>query len=100
MTREKELQICAEVLKRYGNRPQIIKAIEEMSELTHALSRYVATEAPDAGVRANVCEEIADVSVMLDQLRMIFDGGEVAGWREAKLARLAKKLHVEEETEQ
>lgn len=95
MTRERELLICAEALRHWGNRPQIIKAIEEMSELTHALSRYVGSQAPDAGVRANVCEEIADVSIMLDQLRMIFDNGQVEGWREAKLERLAKKLHME-----
>lgn len=75
----------------YGSDRQIDKAIEEMSELTKALLklRYDANEQ----TVENVFEEMADVEIMLDQLKLII--GDKAIYRCDKVYRLTEKLHEE-----
>ena len=56
---------------------QCIVAIEEMSELQKELCKFLRGEQYfDVNHFAHVREEIADVQIMLDQLKMIFDDGE------------------------
>ena len=80
----------------YGGNPQIDVAIEEMAELTQALiktKRYAGD--PDFVIfRRNVIEEIADVEIMLVQLRMIFNIQEddVDAEKDFKLSRLADRI--------
>lgn len=77
----------------YGEQAQIDMAIEEMSELTKALCK-VKRARDTAGITEagnNVIEEIADVQIMLDQLRIIF-GRDAAAEEEAKLERLTDRL--------
>lgn len=57
----------SDVINHYGRINQIIKCIEEMSELTQALTKYLGGETD------NITEEIADVEIMLEQMRFIFD---------------------------
>ena len=75
MTRQ---QTYRQILDCFGNTMQCIVAIEEMSELQKALAKYLrGLQYHDfADILANVREEIADVQIMLDQLKMIFDDGE------------------------
>lgn len=63
------------IISYYGEQFQIDKAIEEMSELTQALIK--ARQDPDNLTEENVLEEIADVWVMTEQLKLIFKGQEV-----------------------
>lgn len=70
----------------YGEIAQIDVAIEEMSELIQALSKY------KRGKEHNVEEEIADVSIMLDQLKIIFNNRKVKKIRKRKIARLETRL--------
>ena len=63
------------IISYYGEQFQIDKAIEEMSELTQALIK--ARQGPDNLTEENVLEEIADVWVMTEQLKLIFKGQEV-----------------------
>ena len=71
-------QIYKQILSQFGNTMQIIVAIEEMSELQKALAKYLrGLQYHDyAEVLADVREEIADVQIMLDQMKMIFDDGQ------------------------
>ena len=86
-------------VRQYGGNNQIDVAIEEMAELTQALiktKRYAADE--DFVIfRENVIEEIADVEIMLQQLRLIFgiDEGDVDAEKDFKLSRLADRLKQE-----
>lgn len=75
MTRQETYR---QILDCFGNTMQCIVAIEEMSELQKALAKYLrGLQYQDfADILANVREEIADVQIMLDQLKMIFDDGE------------------------
>lgn len=53
-------------IKEFGTDSQILMLIEEMGELTHALSRELNKR------ENNVMEELADVSLMLEQVRRIY----------------------------
>lgn len=80
-------------LEHYGPDAQITMVLEEMSELQKELCKYRRG-------RANydhIAEEIADVSIMLDQMRLLFQcGGAVQGWRLEKVRRLAGRIAEEE----
>lgn len=71
----------------YGTDNQTDVAIEEMAELTQALIHN------RRGRPANIPEEIADVEIMLEQLKIIHDcADEVEKQKDAKIKRLAFKL--------
>lgn len=76
-------------LAHYGHSAQICTAMEEMGELIAALNRYFFRQRGDIG---DVVEEIADVEIMLAQLRLIVGTEQVAEIKLAKLERLAKRL--------
>ena len=59
--------------------------IEEMSELTKALCKFWRKNADGRAV-ADIQEEMADVQIMLDQMKIIF--GETKDIEAAKIARL------------
>ena len=80
------------VIDQYGEQAQIDVAIEEMSELIKALikdRRYGNTKTLNS-----VLEELADVSIMLEQLLLIYDPEGDIGvkeWVEIKLERLKER---------
>ena len=93
-------EIIRRAVSTYGIDAQILMAIEEMSELTKALCKERRTRSiDDLNVRSkameNIAEEIADVQIMLDQLRTIF-GIETTGIESNKLNRLADRLEKHE----
>ncbi len=86
-----EKAIGQAAIRTFGEVPNIIKAIEETSELQQALCKYIV--APnDAMTVASVHEEIAVAYIMLGRLMMIFDPTEVQDWKDQKLERTARML--------
>ena len=81
-------EIEANALLTYGNEMQIDVAIEEMSELIKALIKD--RRVSDKKSSDNVLEEMADVQIMLDQLKMIFGGTKKIEWY--KLNRLKRRI--------
>ena len=75
------------VLEKKGCSTQIVKAMEEMAELTQALCKFVAEE-PNASI-SNIQEEIADVTIMMEQMRILFFPTMVDRAKQKKLDRLA-----------
>lgn len=71
MSEEKKLALLKQAIERFGTRSQIDKAVEEMAELIKALMKCRYADAPK-DIEIDVVEEIADVSIMIDQLIMIF----------------------------
>lgn len=63
-------------------------AIEEMAELTQALCKVKRAWSEEA--IASIIEEMADVQIMLDQLRLIY--GQTADIEAAKLLRLQRRV--------
>ena len=69
-----DTEILNKAIDHYGTSPQIDKTIEEMSELTKALlkERYARMTKEHQPAIDNVCEELADAVIMLNQLVLIF----------------------------
>ena len=88
MDAKHEVAIMERAIETYGKESQILKTIEEMSELTKALLKY---SFEDTGIYwAAVREEMADVFVMLSQMELIF--GDVTDIEIEKLERLERRL--------
>lgn len=87
-----------EIIKRaisvYGMDAQLLMAIEEMSELTKAICKEKCERGSEKWYQAvdNIAEEIADVQIMLDQLRTMYSiyTGSI---EEQKLIRLQDRLN-------
>lgn len=85
------------IVDHYGTEHQIIKAAEEFSELSSALLHYL----DGRGDINNIHEEMADVSVVLDQLAYIFSWNDDAvaiinRIREEKIARQLRRIEEAE----
>ena len=77
-------------IRKYGAARQTLKAIEEMAELTKELCKY---HNEDDMPLEGIAEEIADVTIMLEQLRIIYDiNDDVCVWMDAKIKRLNDRL--------
>lgn len=98
MTQEREAAILEGAINKWGNTLHITVAIEELSELQKALCKYqrwaISTEDGEgrAEVVAAIKEEIADVSIMLNQLELIF--GDCTEEEISKLERLEKMVGI------
>ena len=75
-------------INHFGVDHQIDKAIEEMGELITALSRRRL----DRSRREDIAEEIADVIIMANQLRIIYGGQMVDEIVQQKLDRLERYI--------
>ena len=80
--------ILTEAITHYGEKHQIAKAIEEMAELTTELAR----RQNDQGLRIHLLNEIADASIMIDQLKLIFGEELVNNIMQDKLFRLKSRM--------
>lgn len=84
-------RIYMKLIKQNGEKYQCVVASEEMSELQKELSKFIRGK----GNRQNIIEEIADVEIMLEQLRIIFrlNEDEIQLAKNGKLHRLRKKIN-------
>lgn len=89
----------------YGDKNQIIVSIEECNELSAILAkfaRYHDENKAIAELRSNVLDEVADVTIVLEHVKAIFDltDGNVASRMEQKLERLSRWLQASDDMEQ
>ncbi len=83
--------IYAEAIKTFGVQAQLVVAVEELSELQKELCKALRF----APVKEHLAEEIADATIMLEQLRRIFDlDFEVCSIMDEKVKRLQKRVEV------
>ena len=76
----------------FGETNQKVVAIEELSELQKEICKDLRGD----GNAAHVAEEIADVSIMLDQLLLMYGNtGDAYEIRRRKLERLEKRIEEE-----
>jgi NTP pyrophosphatase (non-canonical NTP hydrolase) len=78
-------------IAKWGKNLQKLMTIEECSELTKALTKEIRQENTSYN-NQQVCEEIADLKIMLEQLEIIYDKKTIEGFREEKLDRLKIRL--------
>lgn len=84
--------VCARAVEHFGQIHQILKAMEELGELTTALSRWLNREGGETWEerRRDVLSEVADVEILCEQLERIF--GSAQEEKDYKLARLEKRM--------
>lgn len=82
--------LYVEAMKRWGKGSQIEMFIEEISELILALQKF--KREPTLSSSLQVCDEMADVSIMLEQCSLIFSEKEIGERRRFKLDRLQTTL--------
>ena len=89
ITYEERKEIYEKALKTWGTQAQIMMALEEMSELTKELCKHFRGR-PNG---AEIIDEVADVTIMMEQLRLIFRINEaVCEQMDVKMLRLKKRL--------
>lgn len=76
------------IIDYYGEEKQIIKAIEEMSELQKELCKKLLGKSNIY----SLTEEIADVQIMLDQLKLIVGDTELKTIMQSKIDRTMKVI--------
>lgn len=81
-------KICKEVLELYGPEAQKNVLIEECSELIQAICK------DKRGLNHNVEEEIADVYIMLEQMKLVYDLGLIDLSITSKLERIKRRSKV------
>ena len=84
-----ESAVLQRALGTYGFALQIVVTIEEMSELQKELCKYLRGKYSPAGI----AEEIADVEIMLEQMKMLFGcADDVRSMRRRKVERLKERI--------
>ena len=88
------LEIIEKAIRHYGRNHQQIKAVEELNELQNAVLKAIDGR-PDF---LNIAEEIADVEIMLAQLKRIFflDEEKIKTIKAEKILRLKSRMETEE----
>lgn len=98
-------EIMQKAINTYGLQNQMIKTVEELSELSQAICKAVvrlnqpngATLTDDLKSVDNIFEEMADVEIMLEQLKIMFQCKiEVGHWKNRKILRLKSRLEGKE----
>lgn len=80
-------------IERWGRDAQMVKAAEEMAELSAVLLKYVNTdEKQRSSLVEHIREEIVDVEIMLEQLGLVF--GDNYDDYLFKLWRLSRRLGI------
>lgn len=84
-----ERKIFLAAIDKFGVENQCIVAIEELSELQKELTKMLRGD----GIRLHIVEEIADVEIMLDQLKLWFCAQkDTEDWRKKKIERLRERV--------
>ncbi len=83
--------IYGTAMEKWGAEAQIMMAVEEMSELTKEICKLYRGK----GDMEALADEVADVTIMLEQLRLIYDlNDKVCEHMDSKVRRLADRLGV------
>ena len=90
---ENEIRIMQKALEQWGLNVQIGQTVEECAELIVALQKH-SNRSPQPGTVENILDEIADVEIMLAQMRIALniDDDVLRKRIENKFSRLSKYL--------
>lgn len=96
--------ICKKAVDIFGKNAQLNMVIEECAELIQAVSKVIRSKDKDnlhTLIFANLIEEIADVELMLLQLKYMFkiDDSYIEQEKERKLKRLLGRIINKEANE-
>lgn len=88
MDNKERRELYKKALEKYGVMPQVLMVVEECGELLSALSKYNRSriEVPE------VITELADVSIMVEQMAELLGYEEFVKEKNRKLERLKERL--------
>ncbi len=82
-----------QIADHYGLDEQLNMLQEECAELIQAVNKYKRTRFDGF---SNLCEEMADVSIMLDQIQYLIDNEKmIAHWKAKKIRRQLERIQNE-----
>jgi len=85
-------------MQEWGYPSQFLMVIEELGELQHALIKVLRNGIQPNKIRNNLAEEIADVEIMLGQLKEFYHLHEqVTNFKDIKINRLVDILREHKE---
>lgn len=89
---EERAQVYTDALETFGPTKQLVKALEELTEVQLEICRALDGRAS----MAHLAEEVADATIMLEQVRQIFGiNAEVCQFMDAKVLRLRGRVEQE-----
>ena len=93
------MDILEKAIRHYGAKNQMGVACEESAELIQAISKCLRYK-DDIEARNNLVEEVADVLIMIDQLKIIMNikDYEIECYRRYKLERLERRIENEKKS--
>jgi NTP pyrophosphatase (non-canonical NTP hydrolase) len=86
-----------EIIDKFGSDAQIEMMIEECSEVIQALQKLKRAKNKKDAIdllkrRDNVNEEIADLTIMMQQAHFIFDKEKISAWIDIKMDRVKDRI--------
>ena len=87
---EEMRRTCLRAVDHFGIEHQKRKAVEELGEILVELSR----EQDGRTDKDKIREELADVMIMAEQLRIIYGAQETDGWIRRKIERLRGMMRL------
>ncbi len=90
-------EIFKKAIEKWGVESQSEMIIEECAEVIMAFQKlkrayYSMNNEVIQKTTNNVCEELADLSIMLDQMKLIFDNSKIEKIRIEKISRLKERI--------
>lgn len=90
-------ELIEKIIDKYGIQIQSNIAMEECAELIQAISKCLRSkDIVPMQVRENLIEEMADVLICIEQLKMMYciDDYEIDSWKKMKEERLIKRAEL------
>ena len=88
-------ELCEQAVMAWGIDAQIDMAIEECAELIVALNHYRRGRIREEAVLS----EVADVSILVEQMASLFGRADFKGIRTTKVNKLATRLELKEQND-
>jgi NTP pyrophosphatase (non-canonical NTP hydrolase) len=96
---DEQKQKCYKILAHYGRAAQLRQLIEKCAELIQAAAKYnrVTNNGENQNLIAyqHLCEELADVMIMTEQIRQSVNENMVKAYMDAKLDRQLERIAKE-----
>lgn len=89
MEKKKRIELYQKALSKWGEEPQLNMVYEEIGELLTALSRFKRGRAN----HSDIMTELADVSIMVEQIATLMNYEDFETEKDYKLTRLEERLN-------
>lgn len=86
----KDKEVMQEAICVYGYSNQVAKFVEEAGECIASVMRFQTK--PNEVNQDKMCEELADLGIMVEQMKIMFDKGGIQEHWDRKIVRLEERL--------